>query len=291
MGFYMHSIADFARVGTEVAVEAGRLILGRFRTEFTIEHKGTVNLVTDVDLAAEELIVSRIREAFPTHSILAEERHNKTTGESIVWIIDPLDGTTNYAHGYPVFSVSIGLEINGDVVWGAVFDPTRNELFSARRGSGATCNGAALGVSKTAALGASLLATGFPYDIRTDSQNNLANFCGFALRTQGVRRGGSAAIDLCYVAAGRFDGFWELKLNPWDCAAGSLIVREAGGTVTNFSGAPASIYEREIVASNGLIHQEMLEVLKSIRNSRFEIEISNLESRIKTEAVCGYGTK
>ncbi len=263
----MPDIDDFARIGMEVAAEAGRLLLDRFHTEFTVSHKGTVNLVTDVDLAAEELIVNRIRKKFPDHLILAEERHSQNCCEGIVWIIDPLDGTTNYAHGYPVFSVSIGLEIKGEVEWGAVFDPTRNELFSARRGFGATCNGVQLCVSRTQSLGASLLATGFPYDIQTDSRNNLDNFCAFALRTQGIRRAGSAAIDLCYVAAGRFDGFWELKLNPWDCAAGSLIVKEAGGTVTNFSGRPASIYEREIVASNGLIHSEMLDVLKKIPNS------------------------
>jgi myo-inositol-1(or 4)-monophosphatase len=257
----MHSIDDFAQLGTEVALEAGQLLLDRFHTDFTVSHKGTVNLVTDVDLAAEELIVSRIRKAFPSHSILAEENHHDTRGEGIVWIIDPLDGTTNYAHGYPVFSVSIGLEIGGEVEWGAVFDPSRKELFSARRGGGATCNGASLDVSATASLGASLLGTGFPYDIQTDSRNNLNNFCAFAVRTQGIRRGGSAAIDLCYVAAGRFDGFWEIKLNPWDCAAGALIVKEAGGRVTNFSGRPASIYEREIVASNGMIHGEMLDVL------------------------------
>jgi myo-inositol-1(or 4)-monophosphatase len=267
----MPDIDDFAEVGIEVAREAGRLLRDRFRTEFTISHKGTVNLVTEVDLAAEDLIVSRIRKAFPTHSILAEERHNQTRGGGIVWVIDPLDGTTNYAHGYPVFSVSIGLEIAGEVEWGAVFDPARDEMFSARRGRGATCNGLELHVSRTASLGASLLATGFPYDIQIDSLNNLDNFCAFAPRTQGIRRAGSAAIDLCYVAAGRFDGFWELKLNPWDCAAGSLIVKEAGGAVTNFSGDPASIYGREIVASNGLIHREMLDVLQTIRNSRFKL--------------------
>jgi myo-inositol-1(or 4)-monophosphatase len=261
----MADIDDFARVGTEVAREAGRLLLGRFNGEFTISHKGTVNLVTDVDLAAEELIVSRLQKAFPTHSILAEERHSGTRGESITWVIDPLDGTTNYAHGYPVFSVSIGLEIEGEIEWGAVFDPTRNELFSARRGGGAVCNGVALEVSKTEELGKSLLATGFPYDIRTSPLNNLDNFCSFAVRTQGIRRAGSAALDLCYVAGGRFDGFWEFKLNPWDCAAGALIVKEAGGTVTNCAGEPLSIYGGEIVASNGRIHDEMLQVLKKIQ--------------------------
>jgi len=259
----MDRIEEFAELGTEVAREAGQLLLDRFHTEFTVTHKGIVNLVTEVDLAAEELIVARIRKEFPAHSILAEERHNQVSGKGVTWVIDPLDGTTNYAHGYPVFSVSIGLEIDGEIEWGAVFDPTRNEFFSAMKGAGATCNGVPLGISKTSSLGASLLATGFPYDIQSDSQNNLDNFCAFAMRVQGVRRAGSAAIDLCYVAAGRFDGYWEFKLKPWDCAAGSLIVKEAGGTVTNCSGQPLSIYKEEVVASNGLIHREMLDVLKS----------------------------
>ncbi len=257
----MDLMDDFAALGMEVAREAGQLLLDRFRTDFTITHKGVVNLVTEVDLAAEELIVSRIRKAFPSHAILAEERHNQDHSKGIAWVIDPLDGTTNYAHGYPVFSVSIGLEIDGEIQWGAVFDPTRNELFSACKGRGAACNGAPIGISKNSTLTSSLLATGFPYDIQTDSRNNLDNFCAFAVRVQGVRRGGSAALDLCYVASGRFDGFWEYKLKPWDCAAGSLIVREAGGTISNFGGRPFSIYEGEVVASNGLIHQQMLDVL------------------------------
>jgi myo-inositol-1(or 4)-monophosphatase len=266
----MNSIDDFAQVGTEVARQTGKLLLERFHTGFTTSHKGTIDLVTDADLAAEELIVSGIRKAFPSHSIVAEERHNRKRGKGINWIIDPLDGTTNYAHGYPVFSVSIGLEIDGELEWGAVLDPCRDEFFSARRGCGSTRNGAPLHVSQTESLGSSLLATGFPYDIQTSNVNNLDNFCAFAVRVQGVRRAGSAALDLCYVAAGRFDGFWELKLNPWDCAAGYLIVREAGGTVTNFTGRPAAIDEGEVVASNGRIHQEMLRVLRQARDSKLK---------------------
>jgi len=254
----------------EVVQEAGRLLLERFRTEFTVTHKGTVNLVTDVDLAAEEMITARIRKTFPMHTILAEEKHNDVRNGGVHWVIDPLDGTTNYAHRYPVFSVSIGLEIAGELQWGAVFDPSRNELYTARRGRGARCNGAPLHVSKVQSLDASLLATGFPYDIRTSKQDNLNNFCAFAVRTQGIRRSGSAALDLCHVAAGRLDGFWELKLNPWDCAAGYLMVREAGGTVTNFHGHAGSIYDGEVIASNGLIHQQMVEVLE-IRDSKSEI--------------------
>jgi myo-inositol-1(or 4)-monophosphatase len=254
---------DFARVGREAALEAGQLLLRRFQTEFAVSKKGIVNLVTEVDIAAEKLIVSRIRKAFPTHLILAEENHSQVSGSGFKWIIDPLDGTTNYAHGYPVFSVSIGLEVAGELEWGAVFDPTRNELFTASRGAGAFCNDAPVRVSKTESLVASLLATGFPYDVHTSRQNNLKNYCAFAVRSQGVRRGGSAAVDLCYVAAGRLDGFWELKLNPWDCAAGTLIVREAGGSVTDFRDRPSSIYGGEIVASNALIHGQMLETLEA----------------------------
>lgn len=257
----MTDIDNFVQIGREAAREAGKLIFKRFNTDFSVSHKGTINLVTEVDLAAEELIVARIQKSFPSHSVLAEERHSDIQRSPIVWIIDPLDGTTNFAHGYPVFSVSIGLEIDGEVEWGAVYDPSRNEMFTVRRGQGAFCDDVPLRVSKVEALGESLLATGFPYDIRTSKQNNLENFCAFALRSHGVRRSGSAALDLCQVAAGRLDGFWELKLNPWDCAAGYLMVREAGGNVTNFCGQPGSIYDREVIASNGLIHDQMVKTL------------------------------
>jgi myo-inositol-1(or 4)-monophosphatase len=257
----MHDLDEYEKLAMEVVREAGSLLLERLHTKFKISHKGRINLVTDVDLAAENLIVERIRRAFPTHSILAEERHNDVLDEDVKWVIDPLDGTTNYAHGYPVFSVSIGLEIAGVVELGLVFDPLRDELYAARRGRGACCNNVLLHVSSVQSLSSGLLATGFPYDIRTSKVNNLQNYCAFALRSHGVRRSGSAAVDLCHVAAGRLDGFWELKLNPWDCAAGYLMVREAGGTVTNFHGDPGSIYGREVIASNGLIHDEMINIL------------------------------
>jgi myo-inositol-1(or 4)-monophosphatase len=260
----MDEINEFIKTGIDAAQEAGALLRERFRTRFSITQKGVINLVTEVDLAAEELIVSKILKAFPNHSILAEERHNNTQSGSIRWIIDPLDGTTNYAHGYPDFSVSIGIEISGEVEWGVVYDPMRDELFTAQKGAGARCNGELLHVTEVASLGESLLVTGFPYDIRTSSQTNLAAFCAFAVRCHGVRRSGSAALDLCHVAAGRLDGFWERKLNPWDCAAGYLAVREAGGKVTNYSGRHGSIYDREVVASNGLIHEEMKVVLEAI---------------------------
>ncbi len=262
--FRMDRLDEFFVVAEEAAREAGKLLVERYRTDFSISKKGVVNLVTEVDIESENLIVSRIRQAFPEHAILAEERHPDSSRAGFKWIIDPLDGTTNYAHGYPVFSVSIALEFEGEILLGVVFDPTRGELYSARRGGGAFCNGRPIRVSKTSTLVASLLATGFPYDVHTSRQNNLDNYCAFAVRAQGIRRGGSAAIDFCYVASGRLDGFWELKLNPWDCAAGSLIVHEAGGTVTDFRGGRFSIYKPEVVASNGLIHREMLEVLESV---------------------------
>jgi myo-inositol-1(or 4)-monophosphatase len=257
------NIDDCIAVGMEVARESGRLLMERFNTDFAVTHKGVVNLVTEVDLAAEEMIVAGIRNAFPSHVILAEEKHGDSADGKVKWVIDPLDGTTNYAHSYPFFSVSIGLEITGEMEWGVVFDPLRNELFTARRGAGAFCNGGALRVSEVRSLSAALLATGFPYDIRTSGQNNLNHFGAFAVRAQGIRRSGSAALDLCHVASGCLDGYWELKLKPWDCAAGFLIVREAGGTVTNFRGRPGSIYEGDVIASNGLIHQEMIAVLET----------------------------
>ena len=238
------------------------MLIERLHTDFSIARKGEVNLVTEVDLAAEDLIVSRLNAAFPGHSILAEERHAQAAPGLHRWIVDPLDGTTNYAHGYPVFAVSIALEIDGEMEFGVVYDPNLQELFTACRGKGATLNGTPIGVSRTCSLDASLLATGFPYDIRTSEENNLENFKRFALSTQGIRRPGSAALDLCYVACGRFDGYWELKLHPWDCAAGYLLVREAGGRVTNFRGERGSIYERKCIASNVLIHEEMLGLLK-----------------------------
>jgi myo-inositol-1(or 4)-monophosphatase len=261
----MDEIERIEQVGIEAAVAAGRLLMKRFRTDFAVSHKGDTNLVTEVDVAAEELIVSRVLKAFPDHAILAEEKHSEARDASHRWIIDPLDGTTNYAHGYPAFAVSIGLQLGQTLEWGTVYNPNLDELFVARRGCGARLNGKPIGVSKTADLGASLLATGFPYDIRTSRENNLDYFAEFSLKARAVRRAGSAALDLAYVAAGRFEGFWELKLSPWDCAAGYLMVREAGGVVTNLRGEPGSIYERESLASNGYIHDQMLAVFRRMR--------------------------
>ncbi len=237
--------------------------MGYAKSGFHIEYKSAINLVTEADHAAEQCVIDAIRSQFPTHGFLAEERGRVDQEPSpYLWIIDPLDGTTNFAHGFPAYCVSIGLEHQGQSVLGVVYDPTRDELFSATRGGGAHLNGRPIHVSQTAALDQALLVTGFAYDIRETPQNNLDHFVRFALRAQGIRRTGSAALDLCYVAAGRFDGFWEVKLNPWDMAAGTVILKEAGGQVTNLRGETHSLYGQELVSSNGLIHEPMLSVIQ-----------------------------
>jgi len=214
-----------------------------------------------MDHRAETAVIEILETAFPDHGILTEESKGREGSGSYRWILDPLDGTTNYAHGYPFFCVSLALEKDGQIIWGIIYDPLREELFAAEAGRGATVNGKALQVSATRHIQQSFLCTGFPYDMRESSEDNLRYFSRFAKTVQAIRRDGSAALDLCYVAMGRFDGFWEMKLNPWDVAAGSLIVTEAGGRVTDFSGDHFSIHGQEILASNGLIHDEMLRVL------------------------------
>jgi myo-inositol-1(or 4)-monophosphatase len=244
-----------------VARDAGALLRDRMGTRIDISHKGSINLVTDVDLASEKLIREAISTYYPRHEILAEEGGLTESISEYRWIVDPLDGTTNYAHGYPVFCVSIGLEHKGEMVLGVVYDPMREELFAAERGGGATLNNKSIRVSKIDDLTNGILSTGFPYDIKTSKLTNLNHWANFAMNAQALRRDGSAALDLCYVACGRYDGFWELNLSPWDTAAGSLIVAEAGGRVTDFKGGGFSNYEPEIVASNGSIHDRMIEVL------------------------------
>lgn len=253
---------QFNAMAIEAAQIAGRILMEHRRTGFQIHHKSALSLVTDADHRAEQAIVDVIGKAYPDHQILAEERGLQSKVESAYrWVIDPLDGTTNFAHGFPAFCVSIALEYCNRTILGVVFDPTRQELFLAEAGIGATLNGAPLRVSAVPKLHAALLVTGFAYDIRTSTHNNLDYFARFALHAQGIRRTGSAALDLCYVAAGRFDGFWEMKLHPWDTAAGSLMVIEAGGRMSDFTGRPFSIYGEETVASNSLIYDEMIETL------------------------------
>jgi myo-inositol-1(or 4)-monophosphatase len=253
---------SFRRLAIVVAKKAGLLLKKRLGQKRQINYKGTVNLVTEMDLLSEKFIVSEIRQRHPNHSFLAEEETSTQEKSPYRWIIDPLDGTTNYAHGYPIFCVSLALEKEGEVILGVVYDPMRDELFLSEKGKGARLNGRKIHVSSTAKLSQSLLATGFPYDLRESPFNNFDHFRNFALRVHAVRRAGSAALDLCYVAAGRFDGFWEMKLGPWDMAAGSLIVREAGGKATDFLGRRLGLNGKHVLASNGKIHREMIQVLE-----------------------------
>jgi myo-inositol-1(or 4)-monophosphatase len=254
--------ADIKQTALKAAHEGGAVLIKYFGKIKSVKHKGEIDLVTEADKKAELTIVSIIKAAYPHHRILAEETGESGTASACKWIIDPLDGTTNYAHGYPIFCISIAVELEGEIRYGIVYDPLRKELFTAEKGKGAHLNGSPLKVSSTQALNNTLLCTGFPYDIRQDLEGNLRHFRGFLMKAQAIRRDGTAALDLCYTAAGRFDGFWEQKLRPWDVAAGSLLVAEAGGTVSDYQGKPFSIYAPEIVASNGIIHEQMLGVLR-----------------------------
>ena len=251
-----------------IAREAGALLMHHFHQQLKIEYKGEADLVTAADRAAEVLIRERIRQQWPAHDVLGEEQGLSDQGSDYRWYIDPLDGTTNFAHGFPVFCVSMGLENrssgqHGERVAAVIYDPTRDELFSAEQGRGAHLNGKAIQVSKTATLKESLLATGFPSQKRHKNPN-IYFYHQITLHTHGVRRAGSAALDLCNVAAGRFDGFWEFNLNPWDTAAGVLIVQEAGGVVTRFDGSTFELNSHETVASNRVIHEALLQEFREI---------------------------
>jgi len=254
-------LLNFAK---QLALDAGHLLVQRLGSA-QISNKGDIDLVTEADIAAETLIIDRIRAHYPRHSILAEESGEAVSVDGgtskFKWVIDPLDGTTNYAHGYPCFCVSIALEHNGGLEIGVVYDPMRNELFAAERGEGATLNNRRIRVSEIDELSKAMLVTGFPYNVR-ERPDFAREFAIFTMNAQAVRRDGSAAIDLAYVACGRFDGFWEDGLNPWDMAAGLLLIKEAGGTVSNFDNETLSIYTKKVLATNGLIHDAMLKFLK-----------------------------
>lgn len=251
------------KTAVAAAKKAGVLLMRLSRGKLSVKYKSPIDLVTEADQASEALIISAIRKAFPKDDIMTEESQDQRTASRRRWIIDPLDGTTNYAHGFPVWCVSIAFEEKGAIRAGAVYNPNLDELFTAGKGQGAFLNGKKIKVSSEKDLIKSLLATGFPYDVHTSPQNNLENFQKFIKRAQAVRRPGSAAIDLAYLACGRFDGFWEIKLKPWDAAAASLMITEAGGRITNFNGGKYSIYYPECLASNGKIHQQMLQMLES----------------------------
>jgi myo-inositol-1(or 4)-monophosphatase len=261
----------FLATAAEIVLRAGDIQMSRRESGFRVDKKGTIDLVTEVDLECERMCRAVIAERFPGHDVLAEELSSGPTERaesSHRWVFDPLDGTTNYAHGLPIFCASLALEIEGQAEAAAVYDPTRRELFTAERGEGAFLNGARLHVSAADTLIDSLLVTGFPYDVHQRSDDLVGLFAAFLGRARAVRRLGSAALDLCYIAAGRFDSFWEQHLKPWDVAAGALIVREAGGRVTGMDGARFDPAAAHLVASNGRIHEDMLGVIRSFRTGR-----------------------
>jgi myo-inositol-1(or 4)-monophosphatase len=246
-----------------IARDAGALLRAAFARPIEVSYKGDIDLVTDADRRSERAIVEAIGRAFPGHAVLAEEGGGGGDAEWR-WVIDPLDGTTNFAHRYPFFCVSIALEHRGERVIGVVYDPLRDECFAARRGAGAVLNGAPIAVSRETRLERALAATGFPYDVHERPEETLRFFAPFLSRVQGVRRDGSAALNLAYLACGRFDLFWETKLHPWDVAAAALLVEEAGGRVTDFVGGPMPQDGFEVAASNGHLHEALLGVLAPI---------------------------
>lgn len=261
----------------DIVLRAGEIHLEGARRHITIHKKGQIDLVTEIDLAVERMFRDVVGERFPDHAILAEELGATAGGSAdgvaadghrYCWIFDPLDGTTNYAHGLPIYCSALGLEIDGRVDVAAIYDPSRQELFTAQRGVGAFLNGARLQVSTTTAVGDSLLVTGFPYDIQKDPGEILDMFGTFIGQSRAVRRLGSAALDLCYVAAGRFEGFWEHRLHAWDIAGASLVVEEAGGCVTGMDGTPFDVRAGHVLATNGLVHGEMLAIIGDVRHRR-----------------------
>jgi myo-inositol-1(or 4)-monophosphatase len=259
----------FLATAVEAVVRAGEMQMARFGAGIRIDKKGTIDLVTEVDLAVERMLRALIAERFPDHDVLAEELGiGANTEASHRWVFDPLDGTTNYAHGLPIFCSSLALAIDGEVVVGAVYDPNRRELFTAERGGGARMNGTTLRVSQAPTLIDSMLVTGFPYNIHETIDEVVGLFKSFVGRARAVRRLGSAAIDLCWVAAGRMDGFWEERLHPWDTMAGALLVSEAGGTVTGVDGTPWVPAGGHVLASNGHIHADMVEVIRDFQAVR-----------------------
>lgn len=255
----------YKRLAVSAARKAGGYLKDNLHARHLVRFKGEIDIVTEADQQAESMIIAAIQGQYPDHDILAEESPATNNGSLYRWIIDPLDGTTNYAHGYPVFCVSIALEWEGICILGVVFNPMLGEMFVAVKGQGAFLNDQSIAVSETTEISRSLLATGFPYDIRLTRENNMDHFEAMAVKAQAIRRAGSAALDLAYVAAGRFDGFWELKLKPWDTAAGCLLVQEAGGVVTDLHGEAFTLTVPHVVASNGRIHQQMLDILQNER--------------------------
>jgi myo-inositol-1(or 4)-monophosphatase len=246
----------------QISKEAGEIVREGFGKNFSVEYKTNLsNLVTEIDKKSEATIINFIKKEFPSHAVLAEESGRDKAMSDYLWVIDPLDGTSNFAHGLPIFSVSIGVQKNGETICGAVYDVMRDEIYSAERGNGSFCNGRKLSVSENDDLRKSMLVTGFPYDIDENPDFAIERFAAFLKKARAVRRLGSAAIDMCYVASGVFDGFWEVALHPWDMCAGQLIIEEAGGLVTNFAGEKIDIFSKQILATNGKVHKRMVEIL------------------------------
>jgi myo-inositol-1(or 4)-monophosphatase len=254
-------VSNILQIAEDIARQAGAVLMEGYGNVRHVQQKGVIDLVTEFDKRSEEVIISSIQQEFPDHAILAEESGRNTTISEYQWVIDPLDGTTNFAHGIPIFSVSIGLWRNNSPVVAVVYDPFRNEMFSAEFGHGATLNNHPIHVSSQTDLGQAVVSTGFPYDLRTNPRNNLDQFVQFQLRTQAVRHLGSAALDCSWTAMGRLDGYWEFGVKPWDIGAGVLIVREAGGRVTSVDGEEDFVSNETILVSNRFVHDQMLRVL------------------------------
>ncbi len=259
---------DYLVFAERVAREAGAILRAGYGHAAAIEHKGTaIDLVTEFDRRSEAHILAALRAAYPDHAVNAEESGTNSVVSDYQWLVDPLDGTTNFAHGFPVFAVSLGLTHRGRLRVGVVYDPVREELYAAEAGQGAALNGQRLAVSAQTELGHALLATGFPYDVRTNPHNNFREFVNFHLRAQAIRRAGAAALDCAWIAAGRVDGYWEFRMKPWDVGPGAFIVREAGGRVTTAAGEEDFLGRDSIVVSNGKIHEQMLQVLRDGENA------------------------
>lgn len=255
------TVSTYVETAVSVAREAGAILRDRFGQPHDIRYKGPLDMVTEADKAAEELIAARLGAAFPNHDLLGEEGSRGAEGSPFRWVIDPLDGTTNFAHNLPTFAVSIALEEEGHPIVGVIYDPMRDELFVAGRGEGATLNGTPIHPSSIDELIGSLLVTGFSYK-KEQRERQGEVWCAMLMRAQAIRQTGSAALNLCYVASGRLEGYWERGISPWDVSAGALIVAEAGGLVTDMGGGDFRSADRQVLASNGLVHQQMLEVLQ-----------------------------
>lgn len=250
-------------IAVDAARQAGKLLLEGFHQHHSLLYKGDINFATEVDHRSEVLIAHILKDSFPEDGFVGEENTLRNQTAHRKWIVDPLDGTTNYARGYPYFAVSIGLEEDGIPLLGVVYNPILDEMFSAQRGQGAALNGSPIHVSDTATLGQALLASGFPYEVWNTEKDNMAEFMKMVKRTMSVRNDGSAALDICYTACGRLDGYWEQHVQPWDIAAGVVILTEAGGQASLYDGSPFDLYGHSMLASNGSLHQTILQVLKS----------------------------